>query len=53
MNLRTPRGICTQDIFCASTNGKTYIHLVEDTDNDGDLWSIMDCDADDNDPLVH
>ena len=41
------------DIYCSSTNNSTYIHLVEDTDLDGDLWSVMDCDADDNDPLVH
>ena len=40
------------DVYCSSQDGSTYIHLVEDTDNDGDLWSVMDCDADDNDPLV-
>jgi hypothetical protein len=42
-----------KDIACAGNDGKTYIHLVEDTDNDGDLFSVLDCDADDNDPNVH
>ena len=42
-----------KDIYCASVDGSTDIHLVEDTDLDGDLWSVLDCDADDNDPLVH
>ena len=42
------------DLLCYSNPGDlTYIHLVEDTDLDGDLWSVLDCDADDNDPLVH
>ena len=41
------------DILCVAEDGRAYIHLVEDTDLDGDLWSVLDCDADDNDPLVH
>jgi hypothetical protein len=43
-----------KDIACSvDGSAETYIHLVEDTDNDGDLFSVLDCDADDNDPNVH
>jgi len=42
-----------KDIACISKNRKTYIHLVEDTDNDGDQFSVLDCDANDGDPTVH
>ena len=40
------------DILCSANYNRTYIHLVEDIDLDGDLSSVNDCDADDNDPLV-
>jgi len=28
------------------------VHLVEDTDSDGDQFSVLDCDADDGDNTV-
>ena len=48
-----------KDIACATGSAynsiaqRTYIHLVEDTDNDGDLFSVLDCDANDGDSTVH
>jgi hypothetical protein len=42
------------DLVCVRSSPDTpLIHLIEDPDLDGDLWSVMDCDADDNDPTVH
>jgi len=41
-----------KDIACYADNGYTYVHLVEDTDNDGDQFSVLDCDADDGDNTV-
>jgi hypothetical protein len=42
-----------KDIACYADDNYTYVHLVEDTDADGDLFSVLDCDADDGDPNVH
>jgi hypothetical protein len=42
-----------KDIACYADDNYTYVHLVEDTDLDGDLFSVLDCDADDTDPSVH
>jgi len=41
-----------KDIACFADDDYTYVHLVEDTDNDGDLFSVLDCDADDGDNTV-
>jgi hypothetical protein len=41
-----------KDIACFADDDYTYVHLVEDTDSDGDLFSVLDCDANDNDNTV-
>jgi hypothetical protein len=41
-----------KDIACLADDDYIYVHLVEDTDLDGDLSSLRDCDADDGDNTV-
>ena len=42
-----------KDIACYADNNNVYVHLVEDTDADGDQFSVLDCDANDGDSTVH